>query len=138
VIHHRDTEAQRAELPTGTNEISGQIVDAAFAVHLELGPGLLENIYEECLLIELQSRNLETKRQVEVPVVYKGQSTGTGFRLDMLVEDSVVVELKAVDAVLPVHKAQILTYLRLTGHRLGLLINLNVTKIKHGIHRVIL
>jgi len=137
-MNHGDTTNQNAALPTGTNKISGKIIDAAFAVHTELGPGLVESIYERCLLIELKSRNLSTKNQVEVPVVYKGQRTGAGFRLDLLVEDSVVVELKAVDAVLPVHTAQVLTYLKLTGHRLGLLINFNVTKIKYGIHRIIL
>ena len=126
------------DLPPGTNKITGLIVDAAYAVHSELGPGLLEAIYEECLLIELRKRELNATRQVDVPVVYKGQRTGTGVRVDLVVEDSVVVELKAVDTVLPVHKAQVLTYLKLTGHRLGLLINFNVTKIKHGIHRVIL
>lgn len=126
------------DLPPGTNEITGLIVDAAFAVHSELGPGLLEGIYEECMLIELRQRNLKAKKQVDVPVVYKGQRTGTGFRVDLVVEDSIVVEFKAVDTVLPVHTAQVLTYLKLTGHRLGLLINFNVTKIKYGIHRVIL
>ena len=120
------------------NELSGAIVDAAFAVHSELGPGLLEIVYEQCLLIELQERGLGVDRQVDLPVIYKGQSTGTGFRIDLLVENSIVLELKAIDTILPVHKAQILTYLKLTDHRLGLLINFNVTKIKHGIHRVIL
>jgi GxxExxY protein len=120
------------------NTLSGKIVDAAFAVHSELGPGLLENIYEQCLLIELRNRDLEVKRHVDVPVVYKGDTTGTGIRIDLLVEDSIVVELKAVETVLPVHKAQVLTYLKLTGHRLGLLINFNVSEIKQGIHRVIL
>lgn len=133
-----DLETYPPELPIGLNEISGKIVDAAYAVHSELGPGLLESIYEACLLIELKDRALKVRRQVDVPVVYKGQTTGTGVRMDLLVESAVVVELKAIDAVLPVHKAQILTYLKLTGHRLGLLINFNVTKIKYGIHRVIL
>ncbi|MEE4274052.1 MAG: GxxExxY protein [Thermoanaerobaculales bacterium] len=131
-------EPKWAELPSGMNTLSGKIVDAAFAVHSELGPGLLENIYEQCLLIELRNRDLEVKRHVDVPVVYKGDTTGTGIRIDLLVEDSIVVELKAVETVLPVHKAQVLTYLKLTGHRLGLLINFNVSEIKQGIHRVIL
>jgi GxxExxY protein len=126
------------DLPPGTNEITGRIVDAAYAVHSELGPGLLEAIYEQCLLIEIRNRGLEVERQIDVPVIYKGEQTGTGFRMDVVVENSVVIELKAIDAVLPIHKAQLLTYLKLTGHRLGLLINFNVTKIKHGVHRVIL
>lgn len=137
-MNEKDLASKWPDLPPGTNETTGLIVDAAFAVHSELGPGLLEAIYEECMLIELRQRNLKAKKQVGVPVVYKGQRTGTGFRVDLVVEDSIVVELKAVDTVLPVHTAQVLTYLKLTGHRLGLLINFNVTKIKHGIHRVIL
>lgn len=137
-MKEKDLASKWPDLPPGTNEITGLIVDAAYAVHSELGPGLLEAIYEECLLIELRQRKLKAKRQVEVPLVYKGQRIGTGFRVDLVVEDSVVVELKAVDTVLPVHTAQVLTYLKLTGHRLGLLINFNVTKIKYGIHRVIL
>jgi len=137
-MNEKDLASKWPDLPSGTNEITGLIVDAAFAVHSELGPGLLEAIYEECLLIELRNRKLKVDRQVDVPVMYKGQTTGTGFRLDLVVEDSVVVELKAINALLPIHKAQLLTYLKLTQHRLGLLINFNVTKIKNGIHRVIL
>ena len=137
-MNHRGTETQRAPLPAGINEVSGAIVDSAFSVHSELGPGPLESIYEECLFVELRNRKLMVERQVEVPVVYKGQRTGTGFRIDLHVEDSIIVELKAIDAVLPVHEAQVLTYLKLTGNRLGLLINFNVTHIKDGIHRVIL
>ena len=137
-MNHRGTETQRTELPAGMNHISGAIVDASYAVHSELGPGLLESIYEKCLLIELKNRDLHVDRQVHVPVVYKDRTIDAGFRIDLLVERSIIVELKAVDSILPVHTAQLLTYLKLTKHRLGLLINFNVTKIKYGIHRVIL
>jgi len=137
-MNHRGTETRRTELPDGINEISGAIVDAAFAVHSELGPGLLESIYEQCLLIELMNRDLQVDRQIAVPVVYKDRKLDAGFRVDLLVEKSIIIELKAVDSVLPIHTAQLLTYLKLTNKRLGHLINFNVTRIKYGIHRVIL
>jgi len=134
----REKATRMADLPARTKEISGAIVDAACAVHSELGPGLLESIYEKCLVIELRSRNLGVKRRVDVPVVYRGQAIGSGISIGLLVEQSIVVELKAVDAVLPIHKARVLTVLKLTDFRLGLLINFNVAKITSGIHRIIL
>ena len=141
-MNHRDTETQRETqrdpIPDAVNETSGVVVDAAFQVHKTLGPGLLESVYEECLLYELANRGLDVRRQVQVPLIYKELQFDCGFRIDLLVSDEVVVEIKAVDAVLPVHLAQILTYLKITEKRVGLLINFNKTKIKNGIHRFVL
>ena len=120
------------------NEITGIIVDAAYQVHKTLGPGLLENVYEQCLCYELESNGLEVKRQVQVPLRYKDLDFDCGFRLDLLVNDAVVAEIKAVESVLPVHIAQVLTYLKITEHRVGLLINFNSATIKNGIHRLAL
>ena len=121
-----------------TEQAAPAVVDAAFSVHSNLGPGLLESVYETCLVYELNKRNLKADRQVAVPVVYDGRQLDAGLRLDVLVDDRVVVELKAVESVLPVHIAQLLTYLKLSGHRLGLLINFNVPLIRDGIKRVVL
>ncbi|GAG26649.1 unnamed protein product [marine sediment metagenome] len=141
-MNHRDTEAQsetqRVPIPSAVNETSGVVVDAAFQVHQALGPGLLESVYEQCLQYELANRGLDVKRQVQVPLMYKELQFDCGFRIDLLVNDQVVVELKAIEAVLPIHLAQLLTYLKITKHRVGLLINFNQTKIKNGIHRLAL
>ncbi len=118
-------------------ELARQVVDAAFRVHYALGPGLLESAYEMCLCREFQMRQINFRRQVPVPVVYEGLRLESGYQLDLLVGGEVIVELKAVEELLPVHKAQLLTYLKLTQKQLGLLINFNVPKIKDGIHRVI-
>jgi GxxExxY protein len=118
-------------------QIAKAIVDAAYAVHSHLGPGLLENIYEVCFCHELTKRQLKASRQVAVPIVYDGITFDEGLRLDVLVEDLVICELKAVETMNPVFMAQILTQLRLTGKRLGFLINFNVPRIKDGIKRVI-
>ncbi len=115
-----------------------QVVDAAFAVHSALGPGLLESVYETCLAHELGKRGLGVERQLPLPVVYDGVLLEAALRLDLLVAGCVVVELKAVDQLLPVHQAQVLTYLKLSGHRLGLLINFNVPRIRDGIRRLVL
>jgi GxxExxY protein len=125
-------------IPPETNEIARQIVDAAFAVHTALGPGLLESVYEVCLAYELQKRGLTVRQQVVLPVHYDGVRLDAGLRLDLLVNDTVIVEIKAVENLLPVHKAQALTYLKLTSSRLALLINFNVPVIKEGIHRLAL
>ena len=125
-------------IPEMIDQLATQIVDATFKVHNALGPGLLESVYEVCLFHELTKRGLTVKRQVSLPVCYDDVRLDAGLRLDMLVEDSVIVELKAVENILPIHKAQILTYLKLTNHRLGLLINFNVPLIKNGITRIIL
>jgi GxxExxY protein len=114
------------------------VVDAAFAVHKELGPGLLESVYEACLCRELSLRNIPFRAQVALPVTYKGMRVEAGLRLYLLVADAIIVELKSVQRIEPVFEAQLLSYLKLTGLRLGLLINFNVPLIKHGITRVAL
>lgn len=117
--------------------IAKAIVEAAYAVHNALGPGLLENIYEVCFCHELTKHGLSYRRQVVVPIVYDGITFDEGLRLDVLVEELVICELKAVETMKPVFTAQLLTQLKLTGKRLGFLINFNVPLIKHGIRRVI-
>ena len=124
--------------PAALREITGAVVDSAFKVHSRLGPGLLEAVYETCLKYELERRGLRVQRQVALPVVYEGMRFETGYRLDMLVEASVIVELKSVEAVTDVHKAQLKTYLKLSGHRVGLLVNFNTTLIRDGITRIAL
>ena len=119
------------------DHIARQIVDSAFAVHTALGPGLLESVYEQCLTTELRSRNLSVECQVVVPIVYRNTRIDAGFRMDMVVGGLVVVETKAVETILPIHEAQLLTYLKLSGRQLGLLINFNVTLIKNGIRRIV-
>ncbi|MEA3286585.1 MAG: GxxExxY protein [Candidatus Marinimicrobia bacterium] len=118
--------------------IAEQIVDAAFTVHKRLGPGLLENIYEVCFCYELEKRGLIIKRQVNIPIKYDGLVFDKGLRLDVLVDDLIICELKAVDKMNPVWKAQILSHLRMLNKRLGFLINFNVPTIKNGIKRIIL
>ena len=121
-----------------TERIAREVVDASFKVHKALGPGLLESVYELCLTHELRARGLKVDRQLEVPVEYDGLKLDAGFRLDLLVEDRIIVEIKAVRELLPVHQAQLLTYLKLMRKRLGFLINFNVPVIKNGIKRRIL
>lgn len=118
--------------------IAEKIVDAAFRVHKELGPGLLERVYEVCFCHELFKRGLNSQRQVDLPIKYDGMIFDEGLRLDVLVEGLIICELKAVDEMNPVWKAQILSHLRLTGRRLGFLINFNVPLIKNGIQRIII
>jgi GxxExxY protein len=120
------------------NELTQEIIGAAIEVHRLLGPGLLESAYEECFCHELHLRKLNFERQRPIPVVYKAVKLESGYRLDLLVEAKVIVELKSVDALGPLHEAIILTYMRLSGHRLGLLINFNVPMLKDGIRRYIL
>jgi GxxExxY protein len=120
------------------NEVSGQVVDAAMKVHTALGPGLLESAYEGCLLHELRKRGLRAANQEMLPVVYDGVQIDVGYRIDLLVQDMVIVELKAVDALAPIHEAQLLTYLKLSGKKVGLLINFNVLHLKDGIKRRVL
>lgn len=119
------------------NHLSGEIIDACFSVHSELGPGLLESVYEICLAKELLSRGIHFERQVALPVLYKGEQLDAGFRIDFLVGGQIVVELKAVEQLLAVHEAQLLTYLKLANKRLGLLINFNVPVIRKGIKRMV-
>jgi GxxExxY protein len=118
-----------------TERIAREIVDAAFHVHTALGSGLLESIYEACLVHDLTRREIGVRRQVPVPIVYKGLELEAGLRLDLLVGEHVIVEIKSIERLLPVHEAQILSYLRLAEKRLGLLINFNVVRIKEGIRR---
>ncbi len=118
--------------------IATQIVDAAFTVHKRLGPGLLENVYEVCFCYELEKRKLSVKRQVNIPIKYDNLIFDEGLRLDVLVEDAIICELKAVDKINPVWDAQILSHLRMLDKRLGFLINFNVPKIKSGIKRIVL
>lgn len=127
-------------IPVSTKEdqIGKVIVDSAFAVHQILGAGLLENIYEVCFCHELSKRNVSFKRQVVVPIIYDGLRFDEGFRVDVLVEDLVICELKSVEGINPTHMAQILTYLKLLNKRLGYLINFNVPLIKNGIKRVVI
>jgi len=120
------------------DRISREVVDAIYSVHSTLGPGLFESVYEVCLAHELTQRGLKVERQVALPVHYGGVRLEAGLRLDLLVENCLVVELKTVESLLPVHKAQILTYLKLSHHRVGLLVNFNVPLIKNGIVRVVL
>jgi GxxExxY protein len=119
------------------NEVSGEVVDAAIKVHSALGPGLLESAYEACLLYELSKRGLRAQRQVELPVVYQGVRIDAGYRIDLLVEDLVVVEIKSVAELSPLHQAQLLTYLKLSGKHVGLLINFNVVRLKDGVKRMV-
>ena len=118
--------------------LSREIIGCAIEVHKSLGPGLLESAYEECLIYELISKGLNVVRQKPVPVVYKEIRLDCGYRLDLLVENKIIVELKSVDAIAPVHEAQILTYMKFAKIKTGLLINLNVTVLKNGIKRYVL
>jgi len=117
------------------NQITEKIIGCAIEVHKQLGPGLLESAYEECLVYELKQAGLNTERQVAVPVIYKNIKLDCGYRIDVLVENKIIIELKTVDSFAPVHEAQILTYMKFAHKELGLLINFNVTLLKNGIKR---
>lgn len=119
------------------NKTTEAIIGAAIEVHKHLGPGLLESTYEECLCEELSLRKIPFKRQAGLPVVYKGKKLDAGYRIDLLVNNEVVVELKTVDAILPIHEAQTLTYMRLGGWQVGLILNFNVTVLKNGVKRLV-
>ena len=119
------------------NEWSNRIIGAGIEVHSQLGPGLLESVYEHALAYEFTLRSIPFERQKPLPVVYKDVRLDCGFRLDFLVDGLVVVEIKAVDALIPVHEAQVITYLKLTGCKLGLLLNFNVKLFKYGIQRIV-
>lgn len=121
-----------------SHELTNEIIGAAIEVHKTLGPGLLESVYEKCLCHELSLRGVEYIQQLEIPLSYKGMSLEAYYRLDMMVADQIVVEVKSVKILEPIHTAQILTYLRLTGKRLGLLINFNSPVLSRSIKRVIL
>ncbi len=121
-----------------TNEITEAIIKAAIEVHRALGPGLLESAYEECMAHELTLQNIPFERQIPLPITYKGRQLDCGYRLDLLVANGVVVEIKAIEALQPIHDAQLLTYLKLGGWKVGLLINFNVPLLKQGIKRKVL
>jgi len=133
--HREDIEAHREKATMDVNKITETIIGCAIEVHRALGPGLLESAYEECLFFELQKAGLFVERQYPVPVVYKEIHLECGYRIDLLVEKTVVVELKTVDAFNPVHEAQILTYMKFASKPIGLLINFNVVLLKEGIKR---
>jgi GxxExxY protein len=121
----------------GINRLSGIILDSAIEVHKQLGPGLLESVYEVCLCKELELRNVKFLKQVPLPIIYKGEPLNYEFRIDILVENEIVIELKSVDILHPVFEAQLLTYLKLSDKKLGLLINFNVPRLIDGFKRLI-
>ena len=134
-IHHRDTETQREALRDSLTEA---VIGAAIEVHKVLGAGLLESAYEECLCHELECRNLKFARQVSLPVRYKAITLDCAYRIDIVVENRLILELKAVDKLLPIHEAQLLTYLRLSNLNTGLLLNFNAPVLKDGLKRMML
>lgn len=123
--------------PAGVNELTSAIIAGAIRVHQDKGPGLLESVYQECMEIELRDRGLRLDQKVAVPLTYRGRPLTTSYEADLLVENRVIVEIKSVSALVPVHSAQVLTYLKLTGRPVGLLINFNVTVLKDGIRRLV-
>jgi GxxExxY protein len=129
VTHHGDTEARSKLLH---EKLTEQVIGAAIEVHRELGPGLLESAYEQCLCHEPHLRNLEFERQVPLPVQYKGVSLDCGYRIDLVVDDALILELKCIEHILPVHEAQLLTYLKLTQKHVGLILNFNVAVLTRG------
>lgn len=132
------TQLEESELPIDSeNELTGRIIRAAMKVHSSLGPGLLESAYEACLAYELRKQGLKAATQVELPVTYGDVKLDVGYRMDVLVEDQIVVELKAIERILPVHKAQLLSYVRLSKKHVGLLINFHVEHLRDGVSRVI-
>ncbi len=129
MIHHGDTEARRKLLH---EDLTEQVIGAAIEVHRALGPGLLESAYEECLCHEFHMRGISFERQRPLPVEYKGAKLDCGYRLDLTVENKVILEIKCIEHILPVHEAQLLTYLKMTGMRVGLLLNFNVSTLIRG------
>ena len=129
---------QGSATPSHRDSLSEKVIGFAIDVHRGLGPGLLESAYEECLCFELRSHAIAYRRQVSLPVVYKSVKLECGYRMDIVVEDRLVVEVKAVEKLMPIHDAQLLTYLRLSGIRVGLLLNFNTPVLKNGIKRLIL
>jgi GxxExxY protein len=119
------------------DELSNIIIGCSIEVHKQLGPGLLESAYESCLSHELTCKDIEIKRQELLPINYKGEQVDAGYRIDILVNDLVIVELKTVESILPIHRAQLMTYLKLSNKWLGLLINFNVKLLKQGIERIV-
>ena len=120
------------------NKLSYEIIGAIYKVHTELGPGLLESTYEVCLEYELVKKGLIVQRQKALPVIYNEIKLEEGYRIDLLIENSIILELKSIDEIAPIHKAQLMTYLKLSGMKLGLLLNFNVKDMKEGINRIIM
>lgn len=137
-MDHKATKTQREAISDRANAAARIAVDAAFAVHSQLGPGLLESVYAKCLAHAIRRRGLVVESEKIVSLVFEGLRLPAALRMDMIVDDSLILEIKATDALLPVHKAQVLTYLKLSGYRLGLLINFNVPLIRSGIIRIAL
>lgn len=135
-MHGEHGESRR--VPTDVNDVGTAVMDAAFAVHRHLGPGLLESVYEHCLAEEISQRSLRVERQVPIPISYRDTRLDVGFRLDLLVERKVVVEVKSIDALASIHTAQVLTYLRFSDIRLGYLMNFNSVMLKDGFRRLVL
>ena len=125
-------------IPDHAEEVATAIVDAAIKVHKTLGPGLLESVYEACLCYELSKRQIPFRRQVSLPVRYEDILIEAGYRVDVIADECVIIELKSVDGIIPVHEAQLLTHLKLSSIRLGLLLNFNVPLMRHGIKRMVL
>ena len=136
-MNHQGHEEHEA-LDPRTQAAARQAVDAGLKVHKALGPGLLESAYEHCLAYELTLRGIRVRRQIALPLVYEDTHLDAGYRLDLIIDDAVIVEVKAIDALAPIHDAQLLTYLKLSGLRLGLLMNFNVVLFKQGLKRLIL
>jgi len=137
-MNHRGTETQRSKELTERDPLTEKIIGFAIEVHRALGPGLLESAYEECLCYEFSHSGLAFRRQVPLPVVYKGVRLDCGYRLDLVVADGVIVEVKAIEKLLPVHDAQLLTYLKLSGLKTGLLLNFHSAVMRDGIRRRVL
>ena len=119
------------------SDLTDRIIGAGIAVHSALGPGLLESAYAQCLILELQALGLPTRNEVPIDLTFRGHSIPFAYRLDLVVAEQVIVEVKAIDRLLPIHEAQLLTYLRLTGLKVGLLMNFNVTRLAHGLKRMV-
>jgi GxxExxY protein len=132
-----DSPQRRGEREVNINELTEKVLGAAIEVHRWLGPGLLESSYEACLGRELELRGIRFERQVDLPIDYKGLAVKGGYRVDLLIEQVLIVEIKAVEEILPVHQAQLLTYLRLAGKPVGLLLNFNVPVLRQGIRRLV-
>ena len=124
-------------MTTDINKLSSKVIGAAIEVHKHLGPGLLESAYEECLCHELELRDTSYERQKALPLIYKGKELDCGYRLDVVIDNQLIVEMKSVEKIEPIHKAQLLTYLKLSDIRLGLILNFNVTMMKDGIVRMV-
>jgi GxxExxY protein len=136
-VNSLKSKPERTERAEGTSALTEMIIGAAIEVHRHTGPGLMESVYEECLCYELSQLGLGFKRQVQLPVSYKGVKLDCGYKMDLVVADAVILEIKTVDQILPVHTAQLLTYLKLSGKKLGLLLNFNAAILAKGIKRLV-